>query len=160
MPTIAWRWDGDQPGFGRSFYSAPRTVTDGALECSFVYGPNLARTSCSSGGRELWHHDEPHAFVEDAALVLDHGTLYSARYSDIATGCTMYAFDARTGVERFATHLVGIGPIGHSEYLNSVELRMVGNRPVAFGWESGGRYIEALDPMTGADAFHVVMPPP
>lgn len=153
--AIAWHWDGDQPGFGKSFYHEPRTANDGELECRFTYAPNLARTLCSFAGRELWHQDDAHAFVEDAALVLDHGTLYSARYSDIATGCTMHAFDARTGVERWKTHLLGIGPIGHSEYLNAVELRMVDGRPTAFGWESGGRYVEALDPATGVDAFHV-----
>ena len=159
-PTaIAWQWSGDAPGFGRSFYRAPRTVTEGGVTCTFTYREKAgdATTACASGERDLWRADEGHAFVADAALVIHRGTLYVARFSDIATGCTLSAFDARTGVKRWTRKLAGIGPIGHSEYLNAVELRVVGGRPVAFGWESSGRYIEALDPATGDEAFHAVL---
>jgi len=157
--TIAWQWIGETPGFGRSFYHAPRTATEGDVACTFTYveTPPLARTACTSSGRELWHADEAHAFVEDAALVLDRGTLYSARISNISSGCTLHAFDARTGAARWTKRLEGLGPIDHSEYLNAVELRIVGGRPVVFGWESAGRYIEALDPTTGAAAFHAIV---
>ncbi len=158
LGTIAWRWDGDQPGFGRSFYRGPRTASDGALACSYTRDIDAARLACASGNRELWHQDEDHAFMDDAALVVHRGTLYAARYSDNATGCTLDAFDARTGVVRWTRRLAGIGPTAHSEYLNAVELRIVRGYPVAFGWESNGRYIEALDPTTGAPAFHAVVP--
>jgi len=57
----------------------------------------------------------------------------------------------------WTTRLTGLGPIAHSEYLNAVQLRMIHGRPVVFGWESGGRYIEAVDPVTGAAAFHTVV---
>ena len=135
------------------------TATEGDVACTFTYveTPPLARTACTSSGRELWHADEAHAFVEDAALVLDRGTLYSARISNISSGCTLHAFDARTGAARWTKRLEGLGPIDHSEYLNAVELRIVGGRPVVFGWESAGRYIEALDPTTGAAAFHAIV---
>jgi hypothetical protein len=158
--TIAWQWNGETPGFGRSFYHSPRTVTEGDVTCTFTYTetPALARTACASKGRELWHSDEAHAFVEDAALVLVRGTLYSARISNISSGCTLHAWDARTGAARWATHLKGLGPIGHSEYLNAVELRMIAGRPVVFGWESSGRYIEAVDPTSGATAYHAIVP--
>jgi hypothetical protein len=157
--TIAWQWSGETPGFGRSFYHAPRTVAEGAITCTFTYveTPALARTACESNGHELWHADEAHAFVEDAALVLDRGTLYSARISNISTGCTLHAFDARTGAPRWKTHLEGLGRIAHSEYLNAVELHVIGGRPVVFGWESSGKYIEARDPSTGATAFHALL---
>ncbi len=158
--TYAWRWDGDEPGFGRSFYHTPRSVTGGGLTCTFTYSEaaRLARTACDVSGRELWHHDEGDAFVEDASLLLDHGTLYVARYSDISNGCTVHAFDARAGVVRWTTPLRGLGPVAHSEYLNAVELRLVGGRAVAFGWESAGRYVEALDPSTGAVTYHALVP--
>ena len=157
---IAWQWSGDEPGFGRSFYRSPRTVSDGALECTFTYDEpaSLATTACASEKRELWRHDESHAFVEDAALVLDRGTLYSARFSNIASGCTLYAFEARTGALRWRTPLAGAGPVDHSEYLNAVQIRMIDGRPVVFGWESAARYVEAVDPASGADAFHAIAP--
>ena len=157
--TIAWQWVGETPGFGRSFYHTPRVVTEGDVTCTFTYveTPALARTACASGGRELWHSDEAHAFVEDAALVLDRGTLYSARISNISSGCTLHAWGARTGTPRWTVHLEGLGPIAHSEYLNAVELRVIGGRPVVFGWESAGRYVEARDPTTGAAAFHAIV---
>ena len=157
--TIAWQWSGEAPGFGRSFYHSPRSVIEGDVTCTFTYAetPPLARTACASNGRELWHADEAHAFVEDAALVLHRGTLYSARISNISSGCTLHAFDARTGASRWTTRLEGLGPIAHSEYLNAIELRMSGGRPVVFGWESAGRYIEAVDPTSGASAFHAII---
>jgi hypothetical protein len=158
--TIAWRWDGDVPGFGRSFYRSPREVIDGALSCTFTYDEHAysARTACALGGRELWHHDDAYAFVEDAALVIDHDVLYGARISNISSGCTVHAFDARRGTEKWATRLRGLGPIAHSEYLNAVQLRIVSGFPVVFGWETGGRYIEALDPATGATTRHALVP--
>lgn len=53
------------------------------------------------------------------------------------------------------TQLEGVGPIGHSEYLNAVQLRMIDGRPTVFGWESAAKYIESLDPTTGAAVYHV-----
>jgi hypothetical protein len=159
--AIAWQWRGDNPGFGHSFYRAPRVVTEGDLACSFTYveTPRLARIACTSNGRTLWSADDADAFVADAALVLDRGTLYAARYSDISSGCALHAFDARTGAKRWSRQLAGLGRIAHSEYLNAVEMRIIDERPVVFGWESAGRYIEAVDPTTGADAVHTTFPP-
>jgi hypothetical protein len=162
LGKIAWQWSGDEPGFGRSFYKSPRTVTEGDVTCTFTYveTPSLARTACADAHRELWHVDEPHAFVEDAALVIHHGTLYAARFSNISTGCTLHAFDVHAGTKRWTpSRLVGLGPIGHSKYLNAVQLRIIEERPVVFGWESSGRYIEAVDPTTGAQAYHSLLEP-
>ena len=108
VEAIAWHWSGDELGS----YRSPRTVSDGELECTFTYdeAARRATTVCASGGRELWRNYEPYPFVEDATLLLDRGTLYSARFSDIVTGCTLYAFDARTGVLRWRTPLVGAAP--------------------------------------------------
>jgi hypothetical protein len=152
-----WQWDGPSPGHRR----APRTARDGALACTFTYDDKtfVARTACSSGGRELWRRDEPRTFDDDAALVLDHGTLYAARYPDISSGCTLHAIDARSGVERWKSALKALGPIAHSEYLNGVEVRMIHGRVVVFGWEIAARYIEGVDAATGATVYHVRLPP-
>ncbi|HEY1959423.1 MAG TPA: PQQ-binding-like beta-propeller repeat protein [Polyangiaceae bacterium] len=158
--SYAWRWVGDAPGFGKSFYRSPREVARGDLSCSFTYEekPFSAWLACAgSDGRELWRHDWAHAFVEDAALALDGDTLYAARFSDISTGCTLWAFDARSGRVRWSRPLEGMGSIAHSEYLNSVQLEIQGGRPVVFGWESAGRYIEAVDVLSGRTVFHTIV---
>lgn len=149
--ALTWQWAGASAPAG--MYQAPRVVHGGgAVDCTFVYDDvaYTARTSCSRQGRELWHSVEADAFVADATLLIDGSTLYSARHGDISSGCTLHAFDALTGRERWAVNLTGLGPIGHSKYFNVVELRLVGGRPVVFGWEAAGRYIEARDAATGA----------
>jgi len=154
-PPPAWRWDGPEPEHRR----AHATAREGAVECTFTYDDRTfsARTSCSSNGRELWHRDEARAFDDGADLVIDHGTLYAARYPVISSGCSLHAIDARTGAPRWSAHLQALGPIAHSEYLNAVEVRMDRRRVVVFGWEIAGRYIEGLDSETGKPKFHVLV---
>jgi outer membrane protein assembly factor BamB len=156
--AIAWQWTSATPPTG--MYAAPRTARLGAIECSFAYDGKAykARTSCGQNGRELWRVVEPDAFVADAALVIDGGTLYSARFSDISTGCTVHAFDALTGRERWSVNLVGMGRIAHSEYYNLVQTRAGNGQLVVFGWEAAGRYIEVRDTTTGVMLSHQVVP--
>ena len=159
---LGWQWAGAVPGFGHSFYQAPRSVSAGQVVCTFTYdhAKSTTRTACASNGRELWHTVESHAFDDDAALLIDSGTLYSARYSDISSGCKLHAFDLTTGRERWAVSLDGLGPIAHSEYLCSVQVSMVNRNPTVFGWESAGRYIEARDAATGARTVHQILRTP
>jgi outer membrane protein assembly factor BamB len=161
-PVVDWRWDGEDPGFGRSFYHGPIVVADGAGRCTFSYDDDehSATTACEQGGAEAWSHEDDDAFMEDAALALHGGTLYVARFSDIATGCTVTAYAEANGDERWSTRLVGLGPIGHSEYLNKVELRITDDGWIAvFGWESAGRYVEVLDPRDGRTASNRKLEP-
>jgi hypothetical protein len=157
--AIAWQWTG-APAPSSAHRYAPQTVHAGAVDCSFTYDDKArtARTSCARAGAELWHVVERNAFVADASLVLDGGTLYSARFSDISTGCTLHAFDAQTGRERWAVPLVAAGPVAHSEYWNVVQARVIAGAPVVFGWEAAGRYIESRDPATGAMLSHQSVP--
>jgi hypothetical protein len=156
--AIAWQWVGTPAPAG--MYQAPRIVRAGTIECTFTYDDkaSTARTSCSQGGRELWHHVEGNAFVDDTALLIDGATLYSARHSDISSGCTVHALDVQTGREKWAVSLSGLGPIAHSKYFNLVQTRMLGGRIVVFGWEAAGRYIEARDTATGALVSHQLVP--
>ena len=147
-PGVAWEWQGEDPSFGHTFYQGPITVRAGVQSCSFTYDDeeHAARTACEAEGAEPWSLEETDAFVEDASLALDGGVLYVARFSDIATGCQVTAYDAASGTVRWGTRLQGIGPIGHSEYLNKVEMKVLDARWLAvFGWESGGCYVEVLD---------------
>jgi outer membrane protein assembly factor BamB len=156
--AIAWQWAGAAAPNG--MYQAPRIVRAGTVECTFMYEDKLykARTSCAQNGRELWQHTEANAFVDDAALVIDAGTLYSARHSDISSGCTLHAFDVQTGREKWVVALTGLGPIAHSKYFNLVQARMMSGRVAVFGWEAAGRYVEVRDASTGAMISHALVP--
>ena len=121
--------------------------------CTFRYDDarHLERFECASarGPQRRWGWQLGGAFMQDAALARQGDTVYLARFSDIATGCEVRAFRADTGRELWRTRLSGVGPIAHSEYLNHVQIRVVDGRPVVFGWESAGRYVEILDAETG-----------
>ena len=162
-PEVAWEWRGEDPSFGHTFYQGPVTAESGGQSCSFSYNDeeHTTRLACEAEGSEPWRLEEGDAFVEDAALALDGGTLYVARFSDIATGCGVTAYDAATGGILWTTRLEGVGPIGHSEYLNKVELRVLDGRWLAaFGWESAGCYIEVLDREDGRTIVNRRVDPP
>src|SRR5579859_2019854 len=76
-------------------------------------------------------------------------TLFIAEYCPIATGCEVVALDLNTGSKLWSSLLQGIGPTGHSEYLNRVNIETDGKRIVVNGNEAHGRYIEILSPRTG-----------
>ena len=84
--------------------------------------------------------------------------MYSARHSDISSGCALYAFDLQTGRLKWTVNLTGLGPIAHSKYFNLVQTKMIGGRVVVFGWEAAGRYVEARDAATGAMISHQLVP--
>ncbi|NUO51415.1 MAG: hypothetical protein HOV80_21380 [Polyangiaceae bacterium] len=53
-------------------------------------------------------------------------------------------------MERFRTRLQGLGPIGHSEYYNAVEIDVEpGGKLAVFGNEAAGKYVEIVDFATG-----------
>ena len=162
-PEVAWEWQGEDPSFGHTFYEGPVTAGSGGRSCSFAYSDeeHTTRLACEADGSELWRLEEGDAFMEDAALALDGGTLYVARFSDIASGCGVTAYEAASGEILWTTRLQGVGPIGHSEYLNKVELRVLdGRRLAAFGWESAGCYIEVLDREDGRTVVNRRLDPP
>ncbi len=95
--------------------------------------------------------DPGHGELSGAAMVLTNTQIFVARYSRIATGCTLYAFAVENGILQWKVFLEGIGPIAHSKWYNRVQLSVVGNHPVVFGNEGPTRaYIEQRDAATGA----------
>jgi len=76
-------------------------------------------------------------------------TLFVAEYSPIATGCEVIAVDLGTGKRVWKTRLRGIGPTGHSQYSNSVNIETDGAKVIVYGNESHGKYVEHVDMKTG-----------
>jgi hypothetical protein len=80
--------------------------------------------------------------------------LYYADFSPMSSGCTLVAVDLRAGRRLWKTGLWGIGPRGHSQYLNLINLAFDGKYVVVYGNEMVGRYIELVDAATGRTAGH------
>jgi hypothetical protein len=143
-------WAGD-PSFPKAG-SEPRTLM--GADSNIVFLPkertaHVRRQTAATPPVILWDHKLPDQFVSDAALLVDGETLYLAHYSAISDGAVLHALDLATGTERWSTPVHGLGGVPHSIYANHVVLRMVQGYVVVFGNESGGRYIEVFDPVTG-----------
>jgi hypothetical protein len=78
-----------------------------------------------------------------------NGILYIAEYCPSATGCEVVAVDLKTGKQLWKSRLQGIGPTGHSEYLNRVNIQTDGEHIIVAGNEAHGRYVEHLDIQSG-----------
>ena len=87
-----------------------------------------------------WNHTP--FFIRD-------GILYYPQYCEIANGCTWIAFDLIHGREAWKTRLFGIGAVAHSEYMNRIHCKIVGQRIVVYGDEAAGQYVEILDMKSG-----------
>jgi hypothetical protein len=154
-PT-GWVWKGADPGFQSSFYHGPIAIDTSIGMCRFVFDEPHKTTSIEcfrkDEAQRLWGFDEGHAFVDDAVLVADADHLYVARYSNISSGCDVIAYELKSGNEAWRMSVLGLGPIAHSEYLNSVEMRLTATpqKLEVFGWESAGKYVETIDLASGA----------
>ncbi|MCP4810236.1 MAG: hypothetical protein GY913_24080 [Proteobacteria bacterium] len=91
---------------------------------------------------------------ESASIEMVDGTLYVARFHPIASGARVHAYDAASGREIWRSNLWGCGPVSHSKYRNEVHLVVLDEGITAFGRESQCRYVEVLDPRTGAPLGH------
>ncbi len=84
--------------------------------------------------------------------------LFFAQFPHNSTGCTILAYDLRTGKELWKTRLHALGKIEQIDrlrYSNKVNLTFGGSVWVSVR-ESFGDYIEALDPRTGKIIAHKV----
>ena len=148
---LAWRWvvhPDDQ-----EFPQVREIHTDDNLLYRFVVGEEQdhARvTKTGSKGRPEWSFDLPREPMPGGFLLLLGDRLFVAQHSHIATGTKVFALDADTGAELWSTDVLGLGPIGHSKYRNRVQLGSRDGAIIVYGHEAQGRYVEALDPETGA----------
>lgn len=135
-----WVWSGPEVGFPPS--AEPVTADDCGWSIDDAY-----TTTLTCPGWERQTND----FVGGAALAVHEDVLIVASFSRIASGTTLTLYDRRSGQERWSRHLTGLGPIGHSEYYNAVEIRVIDETIEVFGWEAGGRYIERVRLQDGVE---------
>jgi hypothetical protein len=147
-PT-AWHWDGAAP----KHQARPVEIKARALRCRFTYDARIRSNALecrNSKGQRIWGHDQTSTGFDGAALITDARMLYVAHFNRASTGCTVAAYELESGAMAWRRRLIGLGPIAHSEYLNDVQMQMVDGNLRVFGWESSGRYIEDVQPTTGA----------
>lgn len=148
VSAIAWRWDGPPPDRER-----PVASIEGPRGTHYRYadGPNhFGVVFKKETDSILWNHSLGARSGSAALRLGDSGdALYVAHYNPIASGAELIALRSDTGDELWRVNVEGLGPIPHSQYLNAVELQQIDGMIVVFGWESGGRYVEAHDRKTG-----------
>ena len=89
-------------------------------------------------------------FTESAFLLVKDNILFIGLYSGKSTGCHVLAINIALSEVIWECQLLGLGSVGHSRYRNSVQMCFIDNKLFVFGWESSGKYIEILDPDSGA----------
>jgi len=143
MPTIPWQWnDADAGGYAEAQNRHFRLTRndDG----------RAAEIRCTdAAGKIRWAVAIDAATTDSAALTVYEDKLFAALYWHGATGCRVLALDVDTGEQHWATTLSGLGSIGHSRYINRVQITVSDDRLLVFGNESAGKYIEVLDPSSG-----------
>lgn len=163
--AIAWQWDGPElMARGRMESTEVSVSTPDGGRCQWLPERNGTQSdddrshlAClDARGRRIWGFDEasPWPDMQGRALLVAGETLFVLTFHRAATGASMTAYQLSTGVERWSHGLLGIGPTAHSGYMAWAELALLEGRPVVFGWEAHGRYVEALDPQSGVTVFH------
>jgi hypothetical protein len=143
-----FQFDKAQEGIEASIRAAKKGGAEVAIDGDFTRGEVEVRISQGGKPVVLLAHAR-------AAFAVRGGVLYFAVFSPYANGCSVAAYDLKTGKKLWTQSVQGIGPIPHFAYQNRVILA-VEKHPTAdawavvvTGWESAGRYVEVLDPRTG-----------
>jgi outer membrane protein assembly factor BamB len=157
--NIDWQWDDTAPGVTRG-----QVVLEAEEGNYFVFTGSepdrpVELKRARMPGDPVWVRHLPNIQANSAALLLDAGQLYAALYLDGATGGHVIALEATSGKVRWAILLEGVGPILHSKYRNRIQMRFINKWLVVFGDESGGKYIEVLDPENGQRLSNRVVQP-
>jgi hypothetical protein len=141
---LEWRWSKDKASLA---YSTQQHLPDYEVERVLpkeYYTPINIRTK--QDRKLIYSYKEA---SESTVFTRAKEILYVAEYCPIATGCEVVAVDLKSGKQLWKTQLRGIGPTGHSKYLNLVNIETDGQIVIVTGNEAHGRYIEHLDIQTG-----------
>ena len=146
VKAIPWTWDPNVPAGEAALLDA---LPAGRFEFRQGYGGAAEFRAERPAGKQVWAETVPPGVADSASLALRDGRLYALLYRAHVTGAILWSFDAATGKRLFEVPLQGIGPLHHSKYSNRAQLRFIGDSLVAFGDETGGRYVESRDPTDG-----------
>lgn len=139
-----WRWSDERASLDfcvKSYLPDYDLQTTPEADSSFYYGITI---SAKRSGRVVYH-------LQGGAIVFTRkgDTLFIAEFNPMTTGCTVVAVDLKTGSQIWKTDLQGIGPTGHSKYLNKINIENDGKRVIVYGNEAHGKYVETLDIESG-----------
>jgi hypothetical protein len=152
----AWRWIHRGGEGGWSADIGPKSIRAGSFVCAFTHDDrahDAGKVCCEAPGKR-WCAEMREDFVPGIALASDGQRLFIADYPAISSGARFAAHELETGAMLWSREALAIGPQGHSEYFNVVQLRRLGDVLIAYGDEAHGAYVEAMDPETGAVLEH------
>jgi hypothetical protein len=141
---LQWRWSKEKASLA---YSTKHHLPDYDVERvreKGYYTPIKIRTKTDR--KVIYILEDGH---ESTVFTRWKDVLYIAEYSPIGTGCEVVALDLMTGTQLWKSRLEGIGPTGHSQYSNLVNIETDGWRVIVTGNETHGRYVEHLDLASG-----------
>lgn len=147
--AIDWHWDDTASSGVRDRAMLPAEEGDSFVFTAGVSDKPMELKRARAAGDPIWRRRLQGIEANSAALLRGADQLYGAFYVDSAPGGHVIALDPTSGETLWAVRLEGIGPILHSKYSNRVQLRFINGWLVVFGDESGGKYIEVLEPKTG-----------
>lgn len=144
--AISWTWDPNVPSGNAAILDA---LPAGRFTFHPVSGGAAEIRAERPAGVQIWSATISPGVADSASFALRDGRLYALLYRAHVTGATLWSLDATTGTRLFEVPLQGVGLLRHSKYANRAQLRLIGDSPVAFGDETGGRYVEARDATDG-----------
>ena len=80
-------------------------------------------------------------------------TVVYSKFSPIANGCTLVAFDLKAKRQLWETRLKGIGPVRHSKWRNRINMKIKDDQIIVYG-DEGRKYIEVVDLNSGETVSH------
>ena len=98
---------------------------------------------------------ENDGYGDAAKTILTDSLLIIAHYHNIATGCSVKAYDCRTGEIKWKGDVKQI-MTAHSIYYNIVHLTLYKNKLILEGNEAHGSYLQVLDLNTGKNLFSLM----
>jgi hypothetical protein len=95
-----------------------------------------------------------------SVFAITNDTLFFADFSPRSEGGTIVAVDLGNGQVRWRSKLMAVGVVQHSGYVNWMTLDVDPNVVIIYGDETGGRYVEFKDRLSGRTVGHKTFPPP
>ena len=99
----------------------------------------------SDGSQNLLKWDT-HRF---GAFVIKDEVIVYAKFSFVATGCELTAFDLKDQKQLWRVTLQGVGDVTHTEYVNRINMELRRDQIVVYGKETAGQYIEVRNLKNG-----------